>query len=172
MGIQYQASTNTKQVAALMALGVNLLPPEQLDGEDPVTRFYTEAAPYNPRDPDNSGQLQWMLEARSVTGQTTESLMDAWEHHREADSELDAFVDSLDADIKAILKRLIPRAMMAAIRAGQYNWTDLATAAKRAHKMIAFRDGDRFLTAPLDYSKGVAEKFGLQHPNPALKGKR
>jgi hypothetical protein len=172
MGIRYQASTNTKQVAALFALGVALLPPDQLDGGDPVTRFFTEANPYNPRNPDDGGQLQWLLESRSVTGHATESLMDAWEHHREADAELDAFVESLDADIRAILKRLIPRAMMAAIRAGMYNWTDLATAAKKATKMVAFRDGDRFLTAPLDYSKGVADKFGLPYPNPALKQKR
>ena len=170
MGLQYQASTNTKQVAALTAVGVPLLPPEQLDGGDPVARFFTDANPYDPKAPDGGGELQWLLDCRSSQGVPTESLMEAWEKSEEAANELDSFVDSLEPDIRAILHRMIPRAMVAAARAAMYNWTDLATAAKKARHMVAFAHGNRTAICPADYSEGVAQKFGLPWPNNYRKG--
>lgn len=171
-GLQYQASTNTKQVAALTAVGVPLLTPEQLNGDDPVTRFFTEANPYRSTGPDEGGQLQWLLDCRNKAGVPTESLMDAWDNSEAADAELDAFVASLEPDIAAILRRMIPRAQIAAIRAGMHNWTDLTTAAKKARHMVAFPHGGRTVIAPADYSEGVAQKFGLPWPNNYRKGGR
>ena len=85
---------------------------------------------------------------------------------------MNAFVDSLEPDIKAILRRLIPCAMMSVLRDGFHNWTQLGDVAKKAAKKIAYNSGGRTNVFDLDYSKGVADKFGLPYPNPALKQKR
>lgn len=166
MKLGLQTSTNTKEVAALMAVGVDLLGKEELDKGDPVTRLYTEVNPYDAKKPEGGGELCWLLKTVSATGHKTGMLRHAWNESEAADRELDEYVDSLPDEYKRRLKALIPPAQMAAIRCGMYNWTALADAAKKARKMISFRNGRRHVVIPWDYTQAMAEKFNLAYPNP------
>jgi hypothetical protein len=169
--IGFQVSTNTREVAALLTMGVKALDPKQT-GEPSVARVFTEVSPYDPKTPDGGGHLQWMIGLESTLGTTTKTLRESWKNGDAAEVELNAFVDSLEPDIKAILRRLIPCAMMSVLRDGFHNWTQLGDVAKKAAKKIAYNSGGRTNVFDLDYSKGVADKFGLPYPNPAMKQKR
>lgn len=169
--IAFQVSTNTREVAALLTLGVMPLNPKET-GEPSVARVFTDVAPFNASAPDAGGNLQWAIGTESTSGQGTTALRRAWKAGDDANRELESFVDSLEPDVRAILRRLIPCAMMATLHAGFVNWTALGDVAKKAAKKIAYNSGGRTNVFDLDYSKAVAEKFGLPHPNPALKGGR
>lgn len=162
---KFTSVTDTKEAAALMAAGVKFSP----NFGTPVTRVFDEIHPYKPTNPDGGGNLIWMLRSVSETGHKTSALRLAWMDAEKADKELDDYVETLPADIKAVLRSLIPKAQMAAIRVGMYNWTALADMAKKAVRKICFRSGNRVNIVDLEYSKGTADKFGLPYPNPVLK---
>ena len=147
---QVFTTTNTKEAAALLTLGVPFVP------EKPVTNTYDADKPY--RRDDIPGRVAYNFEGKSAFGAGVDDLSAAWSANT-ADKELDQLLAEIAAalppELSARLTEILPRALMCYCRGALENRERILDMWKKGLPMFHFKKGENSFVL---VSKGLSKE--------------